>query len=205
MFFISFEGIEGVGKSTLIQSIATYLTQKNIGYRLTREPGGTPVAEQLREVLLAHHDETIVPLTELLLMFAARAQHVANVIKPSLAAGQWLLCDRFTDASFAYQGAGRGMDQALIAQLAEISQAGCIPTLTFLLVAPVELALQRAKKRATLDRFESEELAFFERVQQAYLDRAAHEPQRFCVIDASLPLQQVAAQAVQAVLKLMGA
>ncbi len=191
--FITFEGIEGVGKSTLVQATAKHLAKANIRYCLTREPGGTPFAEQLRAVLLAHHDERILPATETLLMFAARAQHVANVIKPSLTAGVWVLSDRYTDASFAYQGAGRGVDMAVIEHLAGFSQAGCVPDLTFLLVAPVALALQRAKKRAVLDRFESEQLAFFERVQDHYLQRAALEPGRFCVIDATLRLSDVQA------------
>ena len=197
--FISFEGIEGVGKSTLVQTIATYLHHKSIAHCLTREPGGTPVAEALRDVLLNHHAEQIMPQTEALLMFAARAQHVAHVIQPSLSAGEWVLCDRFVDASFAYQGAGRGMSMEVIEQLAEISLAGCRPDLTFLLVAPVELALQRAKKRATLDRFESEAVAFFERVQLHYLARAALEPDRFCVIDASQSLQEIDSQAKHAI------
>lgn len=201
--FVTFEGIEGVGKSTLVQVIAKHLTSRGLRYCLTREPGGTPLAEQLRNILLAHHSEQIVPETELLLMFAARAQHVANVIKPRLAAGDWVLCDRFTDASFAYQGAGRGVAPVVIEQLAALSQQGCQPALTFLLTAPVELALQRAKKRATLDRFESETVAFFDRVQQNYLARAALEPKRFCVIDASAPLAQVHAQAIKAIERLI--
>lgn len=196
--FISIEGIEGVGKSTLVQAIADYLHQHQQRYRLTREPGGTPLAETLRQLLLEHRaDEIIVPPTELLLMFAARAQHVANVIKPALAKGQWVISDRFTDASFAYQGAGRGVSTAIIEQLAAFTQQGCQPSLTFLLVAPVEVALQRAKQRADLDRFERETLAFFERVQQAYLDRADQEPARFRVLDAMQPVEQVLAQALQ--------
>lgn len=200
-FFISFEGIEGVGKSTLVQVIAKYLASRQIAFRLTREPGGTPLAEQLRALLLSHHDEQVTPQTELLLMFAARAQHVANVIKPSLALGEWVLCDRFTDASFAYQGAGRGVNVSLIEELARFCQQDCGPDLTFLLVAPVNIALQRASKRAVLDRFEQEQVAFFERVQQNYLERALLEPDRFCVIDASLPLAEVHALAIAAIHK----
>lgn len=196
--FITVEGIEGVGKSTLVQAISAFLQQNAIDCRITREPGGTPLAEALRQLLLAHHDEQVMPATEVLLMFAARAQHVANVIQPALAQGQWVLSDRFTDASFAYQGGGRGIALELIERLADFSQAGCQPHLTFLLVAPVTLALQRAKQRADLDRFESETVAFFERVQNQYLERAQREPQRFRVIDASLPLTQVLATALAA-------
>lgn len=189
--FITVEGIEGVGKSTVVQAIAQHLQHKNISCCVTREPGGTPVAEDLRALLLAHHQERIVPATEVLLMFAARAQHVANVIQPALQVGQWVLSDRFTDASFAYQGGGRGLSVAMIEQLAQFSQDGCQPDCTILLTAPVNVALERAKQRASLDRFESETVAFFERVQQAYLQRAAQDPTRFRVIDASQPLDKV--------------
>lgn len=189
--FITVEGIEGVGKSTVVQAITQHLKNKGVSCCVTREPGGTPLAEDLRALLLAHHQERIVPATEVLLMFAARAQHVANVIEPALTAGQWVLSDRFTDASFAYQGGGRGLPVSVIEQLAQFSQAGCQPSRTILLTAPVNVALARAKQRASLDRFESETVAFFERVQQTYLQRAAQDPTRFRVIDASLPLETV--------------
>ena len=189
--FITVEGIEGVGKSTVVQAITQYLQKQGISCCVTREPGGTPLAEDLRALLLAHHQERIVPATEVLLMFAARAQHVANVITPALEAGQWVLSDRFTDASFAYLGGGRGLPVSIIVQLAQFSQSGCQPHRTILLTAPVDIALQRAKQRATLDRFESETVTFFERVQQAYLQRAMQDAERFRIIDASLPLETV--------------
>lgn len=195
--FISLEGGEGVGKSTNLQFIQTCLQEFQIEVVVTREPGGTPVAEQIRQLLLSHHDETLTEQTELLLVFAARAQHLQNLIKPALARGQWVLSDRFTDATYAYQGGGRGMNIETIAWLENAVQGPLRPDLTLLLDAPIEIGMQRAKQRAALDRFEAEQSSFFQRVRAAYLQRASQEPQRYRVIDASLPLAEVQAQIQQ--------
>lgn len=199
--FITFEGIEGVGKSTLIQGLVKHLVEKKYAYCLTREPGGTPLAEHLRACLLEVRDEKVSPMTELLLMFASRAQHLANVIEPALAEGKIVLCDRFTDASFAYQGGGRGVPYEDIVQLAKMVHGHCNPNLTFLLDLDVNAALHRARQRAELDRFESEEIAFFERARQAYLQRAKTEPQRFYVLDASKTPQELIDEAWKVIKK----
>ncbi len=198
--FISLEGGEGVGKSTNLQFIQQWLNQHQIPVTVTREPGGTAVAEKIRSLLLERQDEAISEQTELLLMFAARAQHLQNLIKPALQQGQWVLCDRFTDATYAYQGGGRHMDMQTIAWLEQMVQGDLRPDLTLLLDAPIELGMQRAQKRGALDRFEVEQIDFFKRVQQTYLQRAAEYPQRYQIIDASLPLEQVQAQ-ISAVLE----
>jgi dTMP kinase len=185
--FITFEGGEGVGKSTQLQRAAAWLRDSGVEVVETREPGGTPRAEALRQVLLARTDEPMPQSCELLLMFAARASHLANLIEPALARGAWVLCDRFTDATYAYQGGGRGMPAADIEALARIVHPGRQPDLTLLLDAPVELGMTRAQARngnAGPDRFESERTEFFERVRQCYLTRATREPARFRVIDA---------------------
>lgn len=192
--FITLEGTEGVGKSTNLQFIQTMLEQHRIDYQLTREPGGTPLAEEIRELLLANRDERVADDAELLLVFAARAQHLERVIRPALDSGRWILCDRFTDATFAYQGGGRGLDTDFISRLEGMVQRGLQPDLTILLDLPVEIGLARASQRAELDRFENEKVAFFEQVRQAYLARAAAEPERFAVIDASGTLDQVQQQ-----------
>jgi dTMP kinase len=190
--FISLEGGEGAGKSTLAASLAAELQRRGIHCLRTREPGGTPAAEQLRALLLQRDAEPIPPQAEVLMMFAARAIHLENLIRPALAAGTWVICDRFTDASFAYQGAGRGVSLPLLETLAATTHGDCWPDRTLLLDLPVELGMQRARARSAAgDRFESERLEFFERVRQAYLQRAGHEPQRFCVIDASLTPAEV--------------
>ncbi len=192
--FITIEGGEGVGKSTVINDVGGALQQAGKTVCLTREPGGTPLAEQIREVLLTPHDETLPDSAELLLMFAARAVHLDNHIKPALARGEWVICDRFTDASYAYQGAGRGLPMAFIAALEQQIQGELRPDVTLLLDAPVEIGLARARERgngAAPDRFEREQQAFFTRVRDAYLARAAAEPARFVVIDAAQPLPQV--------------
>lgn len=193
--FISFEGTEGVGKTTLIQGLATALCEQGIELVLTREPGGTPLAEQIRELLLVNDDEPVDRHCELLLLFAARAQHLAEVIQPALAAGKWVLCDRFIDASFAYQCGGRGLAhtqvQSLVDQFVPI-----LPNLTFWLDAPIELGMARATARGALDRFEQERMAFFERVHAEYVTRAQAEPQRIRRLDATLPQDQVLAQAL---------
>ena len=171
--FITIEGGEGVGKSTNIATLEAWLQRHQIDYCLTREPGGTPLAERVRELLLGIEDELLSPAAELLLVFAARAQHLERVIKPALARGEWVLCDRFTDATYAYQGGGRGSPKAHIAALEQQVQAGLKPDYTLLLDAPVEVGLERADRRGELDRFETEQRAFFERVRNCYLERAA--------------------------------
>lgn len=185
-YFITVEGIEGVGKSTLVAWMRTYLAQQlKAPLVVTREPGGTPVAEQIRRILLTEREEAVAPDTELLLMFASRAQHLAQVIRPALSEGKWVLSDRFTDATYAYQGAGRGIAISKIATLERCVQEGLVPNATFLLDAPVDLALERIQQRGMNDRFESEQNAFFERVRQGYLQRAEEAPERFYVIDAT--------------------
>jgi len=189
--FITLEGIEGVGKSTAIRFLQAYLQEKH-QVVVTREPGGTDIAEAIRKITLAHYDEPMTQTAELLLMFASRAQHIENVIRPALAANKILLCDRFTDASFAYQGAGRGMSQEFIANLEQWVNKGLKPDLTILLDAPAKLGSQRAKHRGLeADRIEVEKIQFFERVRLAYLDRAQKEPERFVVINAAQSLSQV--------------
>jgi dTMP kinase len=192
--FITLEGGEGVGKSTNLQFIQQLLQQRGVSVTLTREPGGTDVAEKIRTILLDRGQESIVPITELLLMFAARAQHLQHVILPALQRGDWVLCDRFTDATYAYQGGGRKMDQQTIAWLENAVQGELRPDLTLVLDAPIEVGLERAKHRGQLDRFESERREFFERVRQSYLQRAADCPERYKVIDAALPLAAVQTQ-----------
>lgn len=192
--FITLEGGEGVGKSTNLQFIRQLLVQKQLSVILTREPGGTELAEKIRRLLLEQHNESVTPEAELLLMFAARSQHIHHVVLPALAQGQWVLSDRFTDATYAYQGGGRQMDQAIIAWLENTVQGEMRPDLTLLLDAPVETGLLRARQRGKLDRFESERRDFFERVRQAYLARARQEPRRYAIIDASLPLADVQEQ-----------
>ena len=192
--FITFEGTEGVGKSTQIANAAD--TQKNLGgdCMVTREPGGTPMAEAIRELLLAPRDESVNELTELLLMFAARAQHLHTYILPALEKGQWVLCDRFTDATFAYQGGGRGVPSEQIALLENLVQGDVRPDHVVLLDAPVETGMARAKQRGELDRFEQETVSFFQRIRDTYLARAAIEPARYNIVDASASLEQVSAR-----------
>jgi dTMP kinase len=186
--FLTVEGIEGVGKSTQVARLSAALEMRGVGHVVTREPGGTPLAEKIRQLVLMEHEEPLAPSAELLLMFAARAVHLGNLIEPNLAAGRWVVCDRFTDATFAYQGGGRGLDSNYIRQLELMVQGRRRPDLTFLLDAPVDLALERARQRngaAHADRFESERLEFFLRVRSAYLKRAAAEPKRIVVLDAA--------------------
>ncbi len=195
--FITFEGGEGAGKSSNLAFVADWLRQQGCDVITTREPGGTPLAESIREVLLQNHGEPVGEDTELLLMFAARAQHLAQVIRPALARGSWVLCNRFTDATFAYQGGGRGVAMEKIAALEQLVQGDLRPDLTLLFDLPVEQGMQRAGKRGTLDRIEQESRAFFERVRDCYLARARAEPQRFRVLDAGQSLDQVQAQLTQ--------
>jgi len=189
--FITVEGGEGVGKTTNMLFIENWLDKKNIKYTSTREPGGTPLAENIRELLLTPSDELINENTELLLMFAARAQHLSQVILPSLKQGKWVLCDRFTDASFAYQGGGRGMSDKKISLLENFVQGTLRPDLTILLDIPVKDGLKRALSRSKPDRFEQEKIEFFDRVRKTYIDRSKKFPKQYKVIDASKNLDQV--------------
>lgn len=193
MRFITLEGGEGAGKSTSIAFIRDYFAARGLSLVVTREPGGTPLAEQIRELLLQKREEKVAPDAELLLMFAARAQHVAGLIAPALARGDWVLCDRFTDATYAYQGGGRGQPLLRIAGLEAMVQGDLKPGLTLLLDIPVAQGMARAEARAEKDRFESEQQEFFERVRAVYRERAAAEPGRFRVIDASRPIPEVQA------------
>lgn len=197
--FITVEGTEGVGKSTNIEFLCSLLQERGIEIVLTREPGGTPMAEELRNLLLQPREENVSEDAELLLMFAARAQHIENVIKPALARGAWVISDRFTDATFAYQGGGRGVNQESISLLENLVQKGLQPDLTLLLDLDVETGLARASARSAPDRFEQEKVAFFEKVRAAYLKRAANDPLRFAVVDASVELDAVQRQIAQAV------
>ncbi len=190
--FITIEGGEGVGKSSNIAFIQSWV-KKNLSRELvlTREPGGTPLAEEIRELFIVPRDELVDENTELLLVFAARAQHIARVIKPNLEQGCWVLSDRFTDATFAYQGGGRGLDTKVILQLERIVQKDLQPDLTILLDLPVEEGLNRASERGDFDRIEREKISFFEDVRNAYLRRAQEDPDRFVIIDASQALDKV--------------
>ncbi len=191
--FLTIEGSEGVGKTTNINFIREYLERAGIPYLLTREPGGTPMAEELRTMLLSDREEPVSADCELLLMFAARAQHLQQVIRPALEQGTWVLCDRFTDATYAYQGGGRGLPMDKIAALETLVQGGLQPDLTLLLDVPVCVGMSRALDRSAPDRFEQEQLTFFEKVRDAYLQRAEENPARFRVIDAEKPLSEVQA------------
>lgn len=198
-WFITLEGGEGAGKSTSLAFIKRYLESKGHAVLVTREPGGTALGEQIRELLLHKHDLHIHHDTELLLMFAARAQHLHEVILPAIEAGQIVLCDRFTDATYAYQGGGRGIARERIQYIEQWVQQGIKPDLTLLFDLPVQQGLTRAGARSEPDRFESEQLAFFERVRQAYRDIARAEPERVKVIDSGQDLDEVEQQ-LQAVI-----
>ena len=183
--FITVEGVEGAGKSTNIKVIEEFLSEWKLDYILTREPGGTLIAEEIRELLLMHHEEKMDATTELLLIFAARAQHLNTKIKHTLAEGTWVLCDRFTDATYAYQGAGRGLDVELINQLERLVQGNLRPDLTVIFDLDPRIGLQRARQRGQLDRIESQKLEFFQRVREGYLNIASREGGRCLLIDAS--------------------
>lgn len=191
--FITVEGVEGVGKSTNLSFLAEELRQAGHPVLETREPGGTPIGERIRELLL-QPGQGVPPMTELLLMFAARAAHVDEVIRPALAAGRWVVCDRFTDASLAYQGGGRGLPRELILSLHEMATGGLAPDLTLLLDAPPDVADARQAARGGKDRFEREARPFFQRVRDTYRELAAREPGRIRIIDASRPLGEVRQQ-----------
>ena len=192
--FITIEGTEGVGKTTNIAFIKQWLDDNKISFVSTREPGGTPLAEEIRQLLLSNREEQVCSKAELLMMFAGRAQHIDKVIEPELDKGHWVLCDRFTDATYAYQGAGREMGDELIASLETMVQGSMRPDLTLLLDIPVELGLERAGKRSQPDRFELEKTDFFNRVRQAYLTMAKNNSQRYKIIDASQALEDVQQQ-----------
>lgn len=189
--FITLEGGEGVGKSTNLAHVAGLLEQAGLPVERTREPGGTPLAERVRALIVDPADEHIPAIAELLLIFAARSLHLEGRIRPALAAGRWVLCDRFTDASYAYQGGGRELGDAPVAWLEQQVQGALRPDLTLLLDAPPEVGLERARARGEADRFEQERVAFFRRVREAYLARAAADPGRFRVINAAQPLDAV--------------
>lgn len=194
--FITLEGGEGVGKSTNLAFVAGLLEAAGHDVQRTREPGGTPLAERVRELIVSPCGEAVPPMAELLLIFAARALHIDGCIRPALAAGCWVLCDRFTDASYAYQGAGRGLGEAPVRWLEDHVQGELRPDLTLLLDADPVIGLARAGARGTADRFEQERLDFFRRVRAGYLARARAEPQRIRVVDASQPLEQVQSELV---------
>jgi dTMP kinase len=207
--FITIEGGEGVGKSTQIAAVHAVLAARQLEVVVTREPGGTRRAERIRELLLETSDESMPASCELLLMFAARATHIENLIRPALQRGAWVVCDRFTDASYAYQGAGRGIPQEHIAALERLVQGDLRPDLTLLLDAPLAISAARAEARnrasGDSDRFEREQREFFERVRDGYLERARGEPERFAVIDASQEPRIVAqAIAAQIAMRLFG-
>ncbi len=191
--FVTLEGIEGAGKSTIARYVGEWLAAEGAAVRLTREPGGTPLAERVRQIVLERGVEPLSAVTETLLMFAARALHVENVIFPALRQGQWVVCDRFTDATRAYQGSGRGVDAALIDALAQAVHSQLTPDCTLLLDLPVAAGLSRARARGAggADRFEAETVDFFERVRAGYLALAHREPGRIHVIDATAPLSEV--------------
>jgi dTMP kinase len=201
---ITLEGIEGAGKSTVAKLVAAWLGERGLSVRLTREPGGTPLAERLRQLVLERGAEPLSAVTETLLMFAARALHVQHVIAPALERGQWVVCDRFTDATRAYQGSGRGVDAGLIDALARAVHPGLAPDCTLLLDLPVPVGLARARARTSegTDRFEAETLGFFEKVRAGYLALARAEPQRFRIVDATLPLDAVERQVAQVLTRL---
>lgn len=193
--FISIEGIEGAGKSTQISFIQAFLEKQGINVVVTREPGGTALGEQIRELLLTPRDEGMSDDAELLLMFAARAEHIHQVIKPALARGDWVLCDRYVDATFAYQGGGRGIDRERIQLIADWTLKGLQTDLTFLFDLPVEVGQSRVVKRQQKkDRFEQEKAAFFQKIRDCYLARAEQEPERIKIIDASRDIEAIQAQ-----------
>lgn len=194
--FITLEGIEGAGKSTAVDFIEDFLTKEGHDVIKTREPGGTVIGEQIREILLKNENYTLTYDTELLLVFSARAQHIQEVILPALSSGKIILCDRFTDASYAYQGGGRGIDASRINLLEKWVQGDLRPNLTLLFDLDVSIGMQRTKKRSDADRFEQEEINFFEKIRNTYLERAKNEPQRFRIINSASSLESVKEQII---------
>ena len=201
--FITLEGGEGLGKSTNLHFIKDFLENNGLSVRVTREPGGTPLAEQIRCLLLEERSESVAEQTELLLMFSARAQHLKEVICPALAQGQWVISDRFTAATYAYQGGGRAIDVSLIQQLETWVQGTFRPDLTLLLDAPINIGMRRMKERVISDRFEQEQFPFFERVRQAYLLQAQKNPDRIQVVNANQSLTAVQSDIVSHLLSLL--
>ncbi len=205
--FITLEGIEGAGKSTVAKFVREWLTERGVTVCATREPGGTPLAERVRELVLNRQGEPITPVTETLLMFAARGLHVENLIRPALKRGDWVVCDRFTDATRAYQGGGRGVSREWIEQLAGAIHSSLQPDCTLLLDLPVTLGLERVRQRTgtsmPTDRFEEEPARFFERVRETYLELAKAEPARIRIIDASRGLDEVREQVAAALAGLL--
>ena len=195
--FITVEGIEGVGKSSNLAFLAAQLREYGVDVMVTREPGGTPLGEDIRALLLSLREQPVSPMSELLLIFAARAQHLCDVIEPHLAAGRWVLCDRFTDATYAYQGGGRGIDAAAIAELETLVQGELRPDYTLLLDVDVATGLERARGRGELDRIEREAVEFFEQVRARYLALAQASSGRFRVVDARQPLDAVQRELAQ--------
>jgi dTMP kinase len=198
--FITLEGLEGSGKSTQIAVLEQELGARGVPVLVTREPGGTPLAERLREIVLSPGPERISSIGELLIMFAARAVHLENLIRPALEQGTWVLCDRFTDASYAYQGAGRGVSEELIATLEKQVQGPLRPDVTFLLDVPARIGLERAAARRGArapDRFELEDLAFFERVRSRFLELARRHPERIRIVDAERSPAEVSAKLLE--------
>ncbi len=189
--FITLEGIEGVGKTTCLPFMVEFLTKHKINHITTREPGGTEISESIRQVLLCHYQERMASDTELLLLFAGRAQHIATKIKPALSNNTWVISDRFTDATYAYQGAGRGISQDRIQTLEEWVQGSLRPDRIFLFDAPLETTLSRLQVRISRDRIESEQVEFFKRTKECYLQRAAQFPTIYRVIDASGSLNEI--------------
>jgi dTMP kinase len=202
--FLTIEGTEGVGKSTNLAFVRDWLAARGLEVVVTREPGGTPLAEEVRGLLLTKRDERVDETAELLLVFAARAQHLAQVIKPALERGAWVLSDRFTDATFAYQGGGRGLSKSTIEQLEQLVQGDLRPDLTLILDIDVALGLNRARQRGELDRFESETIDFFERVRGAYRERAALAPSRYALVDAGQTLAEVQSEIDSVLTRLIG-
>jgi len=204
--FITLEGIEGAGKSTVARWVCEWLARRAVRATLTREPGGTPLAERVRAIVLERGAEAVSPVSETLLMFAARAVHLTNLIRPALARGDWVVCDRFTDATRAYQGSGRRVDPALIGALAQAVHGDLAPDLTLLLDLPVTVGLARARARSgsASDRFETETVEFFERVRAGYLAIARAEPARVRIIDAAAALPEVERQIDAALAQLAG-
>ena len=195
--FVTIEGLEGAGKSTQIENLQEYLRSKQIDFILTREPGGTLYAEKIRKLLLEITDESLDPIAELLLIFAARAQHLEKLIKPTLASGTWVVCDRFTDATYAYQGGGRSLGTDAVAKLEDFVQGAMRPDLTILLDLEPEIGLARATERGELDRFETEQLDFFNRVRAAYHQRVKERPDSYIVVDSSGDIDSVRGRLIE--------
>lgn len=196
--FITIEGLEGAGKTTQADVLCQWLEQRNIDYIRTREPGGTPIAEDIRALILGHHEETMDPKTEMLLVFAARQQHVETLIKPALEKGIWVVSDRFTDATYAYQGGGRQLGTALIRELETLVLNDFQPDTTFWFDCDAKTGLTRARARGSLDRIEVEAVSFFSRAREAYARRAQAQPERFVRLDAAQSIDSVSRQLIEA-------